>query len=264
VQSHSSSVVAGIVSRDRLVVVSCIVLVTALAWVYLFHLDEVMTAAAAGDSMMARMGMTAGVPWSARDFLFAFAMWALMMVGMMLPSAAPLILLFMQMRTSRNDEHSSTKGLLFGAAHVSVWIAFSGVAALLQWALHTSALLSPEMSVISSRAAGVILIGAGAYQLSPLKSACLTRCQSPLGFLLSNWREGAKGAVQMGLRHGTYCLGCCWALMFVLFVVGVMNLAWVAALTVFILLEKITPAGVRVARVSGAAIIVAGLFSLAG
>jgi predicted metal-binding membrane protein len=115
------------------------------------------------------------------------------------------------------------------------------------------------MAVTSARLAGVILIAAGAYQLTPAKGACLTQCQSPLGFLLGNWRDGARGALQMGIRHGAYCLGCCWALMLVLFVVGVMNLAWVAALTAFILIEKFGRAGARVARVGGAAMILFGV-----
>ena len=124
-------------------------------------------------------------------------------------------------------------------------------------------MLSPAMQTSSPRLAGVILLAAGAYQLTPWKGACLTHCRSPLGFLMTNWRDGKWGAIRMGLVHGAYCLGCCWALMCVLFVVGVMNLAWVAALTVFVLLEKIGPAGAIVARVAGAAIAVLGVLLIA-
>ena len=153
-------------------------------------------------------------------------------------------------------------GALFGAGHLSIWIAFSAIAATMQWALHQAASLSDDMSVMSSSIAGVILIGAGLYQLSPVKSACLKRCQSPLGFLLTNWRDGNTGALELGLRHGLYCLGCCWALMLVLFVVGVMNLAWVAALTAFVLVEKFGPAGTWIARAGGLVLLGAGAYSL--
>jgi predicted metal-binding membrane protein len=256
---RSRAIAVGFISRDRAVIGSCIFLVTALAWLYLFRVNDAMSAAAS-DSVMTRMGMTVDAPWTARDFIFTFAMWAVMMVGMMLPSAAPVVLLFTKMRSSSGDAHSSMTGALFAVTYLIVWVGFSLAAVLLQWGLHSAMLLSPEMAVTSSRVGGLLLIAAGAYQLSPTKAACLTRCQSPLGFLLTNWREGAAGALQLGLRHGAYCLGCCWALMLVLFVVGVMNLAWIAALMVFILLEKLGPVGARIARAGGVAIILAGMF----
>ena len=240
-------------SRDRVVILSCVLLVTVLAWTYLVRLDH---------SMMAQMGMTMIAPWGARDFLFTFAMWAVMMVGMMAPAAAPVALLYAQTRSAPDGQGASRRGLIFGAAHISVWIAFSALAAMLQWALHEAAALSSDMTVTSGRIAGAILIAAGAYQFSPAKGECLRKCQNPLEFLLVNWREGNKGAFQLGLRHGAYCLGCCWALMFVLFVVGVMNLAAVAALTAFILLEKLGPSGVRVARAGGVAMIALGALTI--
>ena len=204
---------------------------------------------------MARMEMTIDAPWDARDFFFTFAMWAVMMVGMMTATAAPVLLLFTEMQTRRGEGGVPSAGLLFGLGYITVWVGFSAAAAFAQWGLHQGVWLSSNMAVTSSRLAGVFLIGAGAYQLTPAKGACLRQCQSPLGFLLSNWRDGAKGAFQMGIRHGAYCLGCCWALMFVLFVVGVMNLAWVAALTAFILAEKFGRTGAYVARVGGLAMI---------
>jgi predicted metal-binding membrane protein len=148
---------------------------------------------------------------------------------------------------------------MFGAGHLAIWAGFSVLAALVQGALHSAALLSPAMSINSPLVSGVVLIGVGLYQMTPLKSKCLTRCQSPLDFLMSNWREGASGALIIGLRHGLYCLGCCWALMLVLFVVGVMNYAWIAVLTAFVLLEKFGPMGLRIARVAGFALIIAGV-----
>ena len=242
-------------SRDRVVITSCVALVTLLAWTYLFRLDH-------HDSMMTQMGMTMIAPWSARDLLFTFAMWTVMMVGMMAPAAAPVALIYAQTRNARDGESASARSLIFSAAHISVWIAFSFLAAMLQWALHEAAVLSPDMSLTSARIAGVILIAAGAYQLSSLKGECLRKCQNPLEFLLVNWREGNKGALLLGLRHGAYCLGCCWALMLVLFVVGVMNLAAVAGLTAFILLEKLGPSGLRIARAGGVAMIACGVLIL--
>ena len=152
---------------------------------------------------------------------------------------------------------------MFGLGYVTVWVGFSACAALAQWGLHQRALLSPAMAASSPYLAGAILIAAGAYQLTPWKGACLTHCRSPLGFLMTNWRDGRLGALQMGVRHGAYCLGCCWALMCVLFVVGVMSLLWVAALTGFVLLEKIGPAGAAIARVAGAAMMIAGILMIA-
>ena len=120
------------------------------------------------------------------------------------------------------------------------------------------------MTTSSAPLGAAILIAAGIYQLTPFKGTCLTHCRSPLGFLMSHWRDGASGALRMGLAHGSYCLGCCWALMCVLFVVGVMNLMWVAAIAIFVLMEKIGPAGTLVARAAGVAMIVMGIYVLAG
>jgi len=147
--------------------------------------------------------------------------------------------------------------------YMTVWVGFSAAATLAQWALHDAALLSASMAVASPRVAGALLVAAGAYQLTPAKRACLEHCQSPLGFLMSHWRDGPVGTYQMGLRHGIYCLGCCWALMAVLFAVGVMNLVFVAALALFVLLEKTGPAGLLVARAGGVLLLAAGAFMLA-
>jgi len=257
---RSASFVAGRFFRDRILIASCIVLLTALAWTYLFRLDYQMSSV----QSMVRMGMSIDSTWTLRDFFLTFAMWSIMMIGMMAPTAMPVLLLFAQMRTTRDHTHSSQAAAMFGVGHITIWTIFSLLAATLQWTLHRAALLSPNLEVTSARAAGIILIAVGIYQLTPAKAKCLTKCQSPIGFLMANWRgEGATAALQLGLKHGIYCLGCCWALMCVLFVVGVMNLAWVAALTAFILLEKFGPAGVRLARVSGVLIILAGFAIMA-
>jgi predicted metal-binding membrane protein len=212
---------------------------------------------------MAAMGMTMHAPWTAADVFFTFAMWAVMMAGMMAPSASPMLLLFAATGTGRGERNASLKTLTFGLGYLAVWTGFSAGATLAQYALHQAALLSPMMASSSSRLSSAILLAAGAYQLTPWKGKCLTHCRSPLGFLMTNWRDGMAGAFRMGFRHGAYCLGCCWALMFVLFVVGVMNLAWVAALTVFVLIEKIGPAGAIAARVAGAAMVVSAIVAIA-
>lgn len=208
--------------------------------------------------------MVMDMPWQATDVFLAFAMWAVMMVGMMTPSAAPVALLFAGMRRGVGAHPLPAVVVAFGAGYLLIWVFFSAVAALAQWPLHQAALLSPMMTTSSARLGGAILIAAGIYQLTPLKGTCLTHCRSPLGFLMSHWRDGTAGALRMGVAHGTYCLGCCWALMGVLFVVGVMNLLWVAALAIFVLMEKVGPAGMLVARAAGVAIIAAGVYRLAG
>ena len=273
---HSPSTVSALSRRDRLFIWICLVLVTALAWAYLVHLGHQMSSSMAHDSMMADMGMTTDMPWTATDVYFTFTMWAVMMVGMMTGTAAPVLLLFAGAHAARgtrgmppgvNTPHPTYlthPTLMFGLGYIVVWVAFSAGAALAQWMLHQTAMLTPAMAASSGRLAGGILVAAGAYQLTPVKGACLIRCRSPLGFLMTNWRDGAIGALQMGLRHGVYCLGCCWLLMCLLFVVGVMNLVWVAALTAFVLVEKIGPSGLIVARVAGAIMIAAGILVVAG
>ncbi len=212
--------------------------------------------------MMAAMGMTMDMPWSAADLFYTFAMWAVMMAGMMAPSALPMLLLFAAARAGRDKRGVSPATLTFGLGYLAVWTGFSVGATVAQWGLHQAALLSMAMASSSGRLTGAILIAAGGYQLTPWKSRCLTHCRSPLGFLMTNWRDGTMGAFRMGLRHGAYCLGCCWALMCVLFAVGVMNLVWVAALTVFVLIEKIGPAGAIVARVAGVAMVGFGIAAI--
>jgi predicted metal-binding membrane protein len=255
---NDSSIVA--LSRHaRRLVAGTILLITALAWAYLIHLDQQMATFAASPSTMAQMGMVMDVAWRASDLVFTFTMWAVMMVGMMGPSASPLLLLFAEMQARRGVRGAPRMALAFGAGYFTLWVGFSAGAALAQWALHEARLLTPTMAASSPWLGGAILVAAGAYQLLPAKRTCLTHCQSPLGFLMSHWRDGAGGALRMGVRHGVYCLGCCWALMIVLFVVGVMNLAWVGALSVFILLEKTGWIGARTGRAVGILMIAGGV-----
>ena len=211
--------------------------------------------------MMAEMGMVMDMSWRSRDVVLAVVMWVVMMVGMMAPSAAPVFLLFIGAQRARGAA-CRWHWLPFAFGYFVVWSVFSIVAALLQWAMHEQGLMSSAMVMAHAGIGGMVLIAAGIYQLTPAKSACLAHCQSPLGFLMGHWRDGAAGAVQMGLRHGAYCLGCCWALMCVLFVVGVMNLLWVAALSMFVLIEKAGRGGRWIARAGGAAMIVFGVLML--
>ena len=252
--------VAIVSRRDRLLIWLCIVLIAALAWAYLIHLARQMSSSMEYDAMMAKMGMATATPWTATDVFFTVVMWTVMMIGMMAGAAIPVLLLFAGARAGRGERGVPLTVLTFGLGYVTVWVGFSACAAIAQWALHQTAMLSPAMAAASPRVAGTILIAAGAYQLTPVKRACLTHCRSPLGFLMTNWREGNWGAFQMGVHHGGYCLGCCWALMCVLFVVGVMNLVWVAALPAFVLREKVGPAGVMVSRVAGAVMVALGIY----
>ena len=212
----------------------------------------------AHDSMMAEMGMTMDMPWGATDAFFTFTMWTVMMVGMMTGRGA-VLLVFAAARAGQGERGVPLTVLIFGLGYAVAWVGFSAGAAIAQWALHQTAMLSPAMAASDPRVGGAILVAAGVYQLTPMKRACLTHCRSPLGFLMTYWRDGKWGALQMGIRHGTYCLGCCWALMCVLFAVGVMNLLWVAALTGLVLLEKVGPAGAVVPRVAGAGMVALGV-----
>jgi predicted metal-binding membrane protein len=237
--------------RDRAVVLAGLALLSAISWAYMWYL--------AADAMtLCSVGVN---PWRVTDLMAAFAMWAVMMVAMMIPSASPMILAFAGMNRARRAKSLPyAPAAAFVAGYLAAWAAFSICAAVGQGALRSAALLSPMM-VSSSRMLGrILLVAAGIFQWTPLKNACLRQCRSPLGFLLTEWRDGRGGAFRMGWRHGLYCVGCCWLLMLLLFVVGVMNLWWVAAVAAFVLIEKLTPAGPLVARVSGAAMIAAGLW----
>jgi predicted metal-binding membrane protein len=183
--------------------------------------------------------------WDAPHLMLLWAMWAVMMTGMMLPSAVPMIVL----------AGDGGRPYFLALGYLSVWAAFSVGATFLQWLLMRLLIVTPMMEVSSRRAAAVLLALAGIYQWTPLKRACLTTCQSPMSFLARRWRSGSLGAFRMGAEHGVYCVGCCWALMLLLFAGGVMNLAAIAALTVFVAFEKLVPLGAWSARASGALLV---------
>jgi len=245
--------------RDRILIATCILLICALAWAYLVHLGALASSIQASATTMAGMGMPMDAPRGATGVLLTFTMWAVMMVGMMGPTAAPVLLLLAASHARREERGVPTIVLLFGLGYLMIWLGFSVAATFAHSALNEAMLLSPAMTVGSPHVAGALFVGAGVYQLTPYKNRCLEHCQTPVGFLMSHWREGPGGAFQMGLRHGLYCLGCCWALMALLFAVGVMNLTWVAVLTVFILAERVGKS-VVVARVGGAVMIGVGVF----
>ena len=182
----------------------------------------------------------------------------------MVPSASPLILMMAAANRKRRqrDDPLVPTGLFLGG-YLLAWTLFSALATVAQWGLHASALLSPAMVGTSPVLGGVLLLLAGVFQFTSLKHACLAHCRSPLGFMMGHWREGGMGAVRMGLEHGLYCVGCCWILMALLFVAGVMNLAWVAAISVFVLAEKVLPRGELVGKLGGVVFVVAGLVMLA-
>jgi predicted metal-binding membrane protein len=238
------------VRQDRALVLFGIAAITLLSWAYLVRMGAMMNAAATDKAMHAAMGMPEMAAWGTAEFVMLFLMWAVMMVAMMLPSAAPMILLVAGTYRRRGDR-SRALTVAFGAGYLVAWTAFSVTAALTQLVLHLAALLSDNMATNSAILGGVILLLAGIYQWLPLKTACLTHCRSPLAFLAGHWREGTSGALAMGLRHGLYCVGCCWALMLLLFAAGVMNLLWVAAIAIFVLVEKLVPQGHAVSRLAG-------------
>src|SRR5262245_37023928 len=199
-------------------------------------------------------------PKDARDLLL-LAMWWIMMIGMMLPSAAPMILTFAAINRSRRARRQPyTPTALFTAGYLLAWGGFSLVATFVQWILEQASLLAPmAMKATSPLLGGLLFIAAGLYQLTPLKRACLRSCRSPFDFVVNHWRDGAGGALRMGVSHGLYCLGCCWVLMALLFAVGAMNLVWVAALAVVVLVEKLFPAGDWIGRIGGLLLIAWGV-----
>ncbi len=199
-------------------------------------------------------------PWSAAYLLSAFVMWALMMVAMMLPSAAPMILFYARFARRSGMRGAAAATAVFVLSYIAIWTLFSALAALLQAALVAAGAASAmELALGDRRVAGLLLGLAGLYQLTPLKRSCLASCRSPLDFLMRQWRPGPAGALRLGLAHGLFCLGCCWALMALLFVGGVMNLAWIAALAVVVMAEKLAPARLRLRQVLGIVLILAGI-----
>jgi predicted metal-binding membrane protein len=250
--------------RERLIIGGCLAAMAILAWLYLFHTKTAMPGMSMAGMDMPGMVMPGLQVWGPSTVLLLFVMWAVMMVAMMLPSATPMLLAFLTVNKQRQAAarpYVPVSIFLFG--YLAVWTGFSAVATLAEWGLHQAALLSPAMAATSPTLNGGLLIAAGVFQWTPLKSACLKGCRSPLTFLMSEWREGAAGAFIMGLRHGAFCVGCCWVLMALLFVAGVMNLFWVAVIALFVMAEKILAKGELLGHVTGIALLIAGAAMMA-
>ena len=244
-----SPILVEVLKRDRALVAFGLAAVTILSWAYLIFMDWGMRHMDVGIGMII---MPAMQHWTAWDLVLVFLMWAIMMVAMMVPAASPVILLFAEVNRRRNEQQGTfvaTGQFLLG--YLTAWTGFSVLATLAQWGLLTAALVSPMMESTSKVLGAGLLLVAGLFQFSRLKYACLAHCRSPMGFLVTEWRHGAWGAFRMGFKHGGYCLCCCWALMSLLFAFGVMNLLWVAGISAFVLLEKITPANQWISRFSG-------------
>lgn len=259
-----SMLLESLLRRDKALVLVALAAITLLAWAYLFYL-------APGMSRMDSVGELGGmataqmsVGFGPVDFGLMFLMWAVMMVGMMVPSAAPMILAFAGInRRRRQQGNPYVPTVVFLSGYLLVWAGFSVAATLFQFAL-IFAILGYHILAAGPVIGGALLLAAGAFQLSPIKAACLRHCRTPMGFITNDWREGSRGALLMGLHHGAYCLGCCWALMGLLFLLGLMNLLWIAALAAVVLVEKVAPAGAWMSRLLGLAFLVWGAWLLVG
>ena len=227
--------------------------ISVIGWIFLAWIAVDMS------QPFAQLTMLDSSDWSAASVLAIWTMWALMMAAMMLPSALPMTLTFVDL-CGRSAEPA--RGRSFVAAYLFVWFTFSAGATAAQWALQAMGWVNPMIVSTSPLLTALLLLVAGVYQFSRLKQLCLSGCRTPMGFLLGEWRAGLQGAFVMGVRHGLFCVGCCWALMALLFVGGVMNLAWIAALSMAVAIEKLAPGGERLASALGLGLIAAGLVKL--
>lgn len=267
-----------VVKRDRLVVVTALTAVFALSWAYLLagagmgmsafemtRVSQLGLARGMSEGGMAGMAVMTPAVWTPGYAVLMFVMWWVMMVAMMLPSAAPMILLFATVnRKQRDTGHRYVATSIFAFGYLAAWAGFSLVAVILQWGFERTGSLSPMLVANNAVLGGFLLLAAGVYQLTPIKHACLRHCRSPLAFLSTHWRRGARGALRMGLLHGAFCVGCCWVLMGLMFFSGVTNLYWIAGLALFVLFEKTVPAGHWLGYATGVALLVWGTAVLAG
>ncbi len=259
-----SRTIEAVLRRDRAIVVAALVIIAALAWADILWLAHDMAMDGmdmtgfrmipAGQGLM----MPTAAPWQPLEFAYVFAMWAVMMIGMMTPSVTPVVLLYARVgRQAVGSGHPFAASSWFACGYLIAWLAFSIAATSAQWVLERAALLTPMMENTNDKLGAVVLIAAGFYQWTPLKEACLSYCQAPLNFIMRHggFRSDAGGALKLGIRHGFYCIGCCWALMLLLFVGGVMNVLWIAILSGLVLLEKLVPFGKLIPRLAGCAFI---------
>jgi predicted metal-binding membrane protein len=249
------SPVAPLLLGDRLAIWLALAAVTALSWLYVYRQMGPME----GRADLAIPA--AYVAWTAADFALNMAIWWAMMPGMMLPSAAPMILTFATInRHKRRRGQPFVSTMVLTSGYLIAWGVFGIFATLADWGFERAALISPLTGKLTPILGAVVVTAAGIYQLTPLKSVCLTHCRSPFDFVLNHWRAGTAGALRMGVEHGLYCLGCCWFLMALLFAAGIMSLLWMAAITVFVFVEKLFPGGQWIARISGVAMLGFGIY----
>jgi len=247
--------------HDRWFVLAALLTVIVLAWSYLLL---------GGGLSMEPMDMGGGQTmamepeWTQGYALLMAVMWVIMMMAMMLPSAAPAILLAAALMRQRGGDVWFGSTGLFVLGYLAVWFGFSLIAVALQWGLNRAGMLSADMASRSGMLSGLLLIAAGVYQFSRWKQACLVQCRSPFDLITRHWRRGRLGPLLAGLWHGLFCLGCCWMMMALLFVGGVMNLLWIAAIAVFVGFEKLLPAGRRMSQVTGILLMIAGVTIGAG
>jgi predicted metal-binding membrane protein len=256
--------------RDRMIVAGALILLIALAWGYVLWLVDAMSM---GGMEMPGMRMVANPlgavmisalqPWSATEFALMFLMWTIMMVGMMVPSAAPTILIYARVGRQAERKGKPLAGTgYFAAGYLLAWTAFSLIATTSQWMLERASLVTPTMVSASTIVGGIVLVAAGVFQWMPLKDTCLNHCQAPLMFIQRHggFRREPLGSLRIGFHHGLYCVGCCWALMALLFVGGIMNVVWIAGIAIFVLAEKVIPLGNILSRLAGVALIAAGVW----
>jgi predicted metal-binding membrane protein len=254
-RSHASALDA-VARRDRFFLLAGLIGISILSWGY--------TIALAGHSAVADAVVHAHTrSWTGADFGMTFVMWGVMMVAMMAPTVAPMLLALARIdRAQPEPSGPLLPATLFLAGYLLIWTGFSLVATLAQWRLHELTWVTASGASEHAAFGGLLLLSAGAFQLTPLKQACLSRCRSPLLFLMSAWRPGSWGGLRMGILHGAFCIGCCWALMALMFVAGTMNLLWCAALMLLMLAEKSLPTGRQVGRAAGVGLMGWGMYAL--
>ncbi len=242
--------------NDRLFVLGGLIAASLLAWVYTVKLARELPHLPA-----AHIGAARTLPWNPGDLGLLFLMWTVMMTAMMVPTAAPMVLAFAKIKRKQGPDLAPMWPVVaFVLGYVVVWTVFSGLATIVEWRLHVATLVDVDGAAASPLFGGVLLFTAGVFQWTPLKQACLRHCRSPLAFFMTSWRDGWRGALAMGLEHGIYCVGCCWALMALMFVAGVMNLLWLAVIAAFVLLEKVVPSVRLVSNTAGVLLTVWGLY----
>jgi predicted metal-binding membrane protein len=249
-------------SRDHLIVYSAMLVVCMAAWSYMGYMAWAMQHMDVVDMWMPPRSVTRA--WQLYDFWMLFFMWTVMMIAMMTPSVLPMVSMYVTVTGGKKAKAQAyTPTIIFLCGYLIAWILFSVVISMAQYPLHIAGLLNPMMDSRSYFLSGIILVLAGIYQWTPWKDACLEQCRSPLHYLMTSWREGRWGAIRMGMHHGAYCVGCCWALMAVMFAVGVMNVVWMLVITFFVLAEKISPISAKYLRIiSGVALVLWGSYWL--